>query len=75
MINTQKIKAKMTEKKITQVQLAKLLGIDPSTLNRKINNKNGDNLTVKEVQKIINILDINNPIFLFKNLRKRNIFY
>ena len=61
MINTQKIKAKMTEKKITQVQLAKLLGIDPSTLNRKINNKNGDNLTVKEVQKIMNILDINKP--------------
>lgn len=65
MINTQKIKAKMTEKKITQVQLAKLLGIDPSTLNRKINNKNGDNLTVKEVQKIINILDINNPTEYF----------
>ena len=55
----------MTEKKITQVQLAKLLGIDPSTLNRKINNKNGDNLTVKEVQKIINILDINNPTEYF----------
>lgn len=65
MINTQKIKAKMTEKKITQVQLAKLIGIDPSTLNRKINNKNGDNLTVKEVQKIINILDINNPTEYF----------
>ncbi|MDY6153088.1 helix-turn-helix domain-containing protein [Clostridium sp. HCP1S3_B4] len=65
MINTQKIKAKMTEKKITQVQLAKLLGIDPSTLNRKINNKNGDNLTVKEVQKIMNILDINNPTEYF----------
>ena len=55
----------MTEKKITQVQLAKLLGIDPSTLNRKINNKNGDNLTVKEVQKIMNILDINNPTEYF----------
>ena len=65
MINTQKIKAKMTEKKITQVQLAKLLGIDPSTLNRKINNKKGDNLTVKEVQKIMNILDINNPTEYF----------
>lgn len=65
MINTQKIKAKMTEKKITQVQLAKLLGIDPSTLNRKINNKNGDNLTVKEVQKIMNILDINNSTEYF----------
>lgn len=65
MINTQKIKAKMTEKKITQVQLAKLIGIDPSTLNRKINNKNGDNLTVKEVQKIMNILDINNPTEYF----------
>lgn len=65
MINTQKIKAKMTEKKITQVQLAKLIGIDPSTLNRKINNRNGDNLTVKEVQKIMNILDINNPTEYF----------
>lgn len=65
MINTQKIKAKMTEKKITQVQLAKLIGIDPSTLNRKINNKNGDNLTVKEVQKIMTILDISNPTEYF----------
>lgn len=61
MINTQKIKAKMTEKNITQAQMAKRIGIDPSTFNRKINNKEGDNLTVKEVEKIMDILSIDNP--------------
>ena len=51
----------MTEKNITQAQMAKRIGIDPSTFNRKINNKEGDNLTVKEVEKIMDILSIDNP--------------
>lgn len=61
MVNIQKIKAKMVEKKITQKMLAEVLGIDPSTLNRKINNIEGDNLTVKEAQEIMKELEINNP--------------
>jgi len=61
MINTQKIKAKMTECKITQEQLAKKIGINPSTLNRKINNLEGGTLTVKEAMAMVNILAIKNP--------------
>lgn len=60
MINTQKIKAKMTESKITQEQLASKIGINPSTLNRKINNSEGT-LTVKEAKNIADILGIKNP--------------
>ena len=37
--------------------LAQKMGINPSTLNRKINNEKGDNLTVKEAVEMAEALD------------------
>ena len=57
MVNTREIKAQMQRKGMTQVMLAQKLGINPSTLNRKINNEKGDNLTVKEAVEMTEALD------------------
>ncbi len=57
MINTREIKAQMQRKGMTQAMLAQRLGINPSTLNRKINNEEGENLTVKEANEIVAALD------------------
>lgn len=65
MINSQKLKAKMTETCFTQRKLAKVVGIDPSTLNRKINNSDGKTLTVKEAKIIADALGIKNPTEYF----------
>ena len=48
MVNTREIKAQIRRVGTTQEELAKKLGINPSTLNRKINNEEGQQLTVKE---------------------------
>lgn len=52
MVNTREIKAQMQRKGMTQAMLAQKLGINPSTLNRKINNEEGENLTVKEANEM-----------------------
>lgn len=52
MVNTKRLKAKLKEHGMTQEEAAKALGIDPSTFNRKINNENGDVITVREAEKI-----------------------
>ena len=57
-VNTREIKAQMKRKEMTQTMLAKKLGINPSTLNRKINNVEGENLTVKEATEMALILGI-----------------
>lgn len=57
MVNTREIKAQMQRKGMTQVMLAQKMGINPSTLNRKINNEKGDNLTVKEAVEMAEALD------------------
>ena len=61
MINIPKIKGRMVEKNITQEKLSALIGIDRSTLNRKINNVEGETLTVKEATQISRILEITMP--------------
>lgn len=58
MVNTILLKAKLKEKQLTQDDAAKLLGINPSTFNRKINNNVGDVLTVKEAETLADILKI-----------------
>ena len=58
MINTREIKAQLKRVGMTQTELAKNIGVDPSTLNRKINNAEGENLTVKEATKIAESLEI-----------------
>lgn len=58
MINSNEIKAQMKRVGMTQKNLADVIGMDPSTLNRKINNENGTVLTVKEANEIAQALNI-----------------
>lgn len=52
------LKAKIVEKEMNQSELSSLLGIDESTFYRKMK-KNGYSFTVKELQKIKDILNLN----------------
>ena len=70
LVNIRKLKAKLVEKDISIIQLANILGIDRSTVYRKLN-KSGENFTVKDVEKIAKALsltydDIN--IIFFTNI-------
>lgn len=58
MVNTREIKAQIRRVGTTQEELAKKLGINPSTLNRKINNEEGQKLTVKEATDMARVLEI-----------------
>jgi transcriptional regulator with XRE-family HTH domain len=58
MVNTRELKAQMRRKGMTQRELAQEVGINITTLNRKINNEGGDLITVKEATEITKILDI-----------------
>lgn len=58
MIDTREIKAQIRRKGTTQEELAKKIGINSSTLSRKINNENGQQLTVKEATDMANALEI-----------------
>lgn len=60
MVNTDKLKARLKEKRMTQEQLAEKIGIHPSTMNAKINNEEGETLTIKQADDIKKILDIPN---------------
>jgi len=55
MCNTRKLRGKMVEQGYTQEALSNAMGIDKSTLNRKL--KTGE-FTVGEVNKIVEILKI-----------------
>lgn len=66
MIRTNEIKAQMKRIGITQTKLAEILKMNPSTLNRKINNLDGENLTVKEATEMIIALQI--PKELIENI-------
>lgn len=58
-MNVNKLKGKIVEKQYTISKLADELGINRSTFYRKIN-KNGDTLTIKEVNMICKILELTN---------------
>lgn len=58
MVNTNELKASLKRKGITQEELAKRVNMNPSTLNRKINNAKGENLTVQEAKEIAEVLEI-----------------
>lgn len=67
MVNIRKLKAKLVEKDISIIELANILGIDKSTVYRKLN-KSGDSFTIKDVEKIAKALsltydDINHIFF------------
>ena len=77
MVKVNEIKAQMRRQGITQAKLAGILEMNPSTLNRKINNIDGENLTVKEATKIIAALQIPNEliesIFFAKELAETQV--
>lgn len=58
MINVLKLKARLKEKNLTQEDVSKLLGINPSTFNKKINDVEGEYLTIKETNLLKEILEI-----------------
>lgn len=65
MLNVNKLKARMVELGYTQEKLASAMGLDTSTINRKINYSDGSKLTVCEACKIADILEIDNPTEFF----------
>ena len=58
MIRTNELKAQMVRINMTQKELAKIIGMDPATLNRKINNEAGSVMTIKEANEIAQALKI-----------------
>lgn len=56
-MNVNKLKAKMVEKGLNVTMVAERIGIDRSSLYRKLNNE-GETLTVKEAKAIVQVLDI-----------------
>lgn len=66
MVNTNELRGAMAKAGYTQRSLAKELGMTPTTLSNKINNKSSFNLGT--VEKICSILKIHAP------LEKANIF-
>ena len=58
MINVMELKAQLKRTGMTQANLAEKVGMNPATLNRKINNVEGETLTVKEATEIAKNLDI-----------------
>lgn len=70
MIDAKKLKSEIRKNGITQEELARKSGMDPATLNKKINGKSM--FTVNEVQAIASELNIGNDelidIFFAKEL-------
>ena len=56
-INTNKLKGKIAENGLTITELAEIMGIDKSTLYRKISN-NGETMLVKDAQAIAKALSL-----------------
>lgn len=57
MVNINKLKGKIVENGLTTEKLADDIGIDRSTLYRKINN-NGETFTIKEADLIVKALNL-----------------
>ena len=57
MVNINKLKGKIVENNLSIEKLADVIGVDRSTLYRKINNK-GDTITIKEADKIRHALKL-----------------
>ena len=57
MINSVELKAEMIRHSISQEELSRKIGLDPSTFSRKLNNKSAV-FTVKEAQAIAGVLDL-----------------
>ncbi len=58
MINILKLKGRLKEKNYTQEEVARLLGVNPATFNKKINDEDGQHLSIKEAEMLKDILEI-----------------
>lgn len=56
--NTEELKRKMSEKKISNEEMARALEINPSTLYRKLQS-GGENFTVGQMHRIVEVLGLN----------------
>lgn len=56
-MNVNKLRAKIVERGLSIELVAKEIGIDRSSLYRKLNNA-GETLTIKEANKIVEVLEI-----------------
>ncbi len=56
MVNINKLKGKIVEKGLKVERVAELMGIDKSTLYRKLGNS--ENITIKDADKLVEILEI-----------------
>lgn len=63
MFSEKKFKAQMIMAGVNHAELASLLGINPSTLYRKI--KNDGDFSREEISKLVEILGIDNPQDIF----------
>lgn len=57
-MNVNKLKGKIVENGLSISEVAEMIGIDRSSLYRKLNNK-GETLTIKEANYIVKVLKIN----------------
>lgn len=58
MVNVNKLKGKIVEKGLSVEKLADSIGMDRSTLYRKLSN-NGETITIKEADLMVNELNLN----------------
>lgn len=56
-MNVNRLKGKIVERGLSIPVVAEKMGIDRSSLYRKLNNK-GETLTIREAQKIVEILEL-----------------
>lgn len=64
-MNSQLIKGAIVSKGFTQAEVARALGMHPSTFNQKINDQSGDRLTIKEARCLTELLGLDNPKAIF----------
>lgn len=57
-MNVNRLKGKIVEQGLNVATVAEKMGIDRTTLYRKLNNK-GETLTIREAQNLVKILEIN----------------
>lgn len=58
MVNINKIKGRMKEMELTQKEVAEKIGVDISTLNKKLNDTSGARISILELLKLKEILKI-----------------
>lgn len=72
-INTMKLKGKIRENQMSMASFAASIGINPSTLSRKLSS-GGDSFSIKQAHQAVSVLNLSREeaidIFLPQNSRK-----